>query len=293
VSIVARPAAQARFLRHDRPLLSVVVPAHDEEAVLGRTLTALLQDAQEGEIEVVVVCNGCTDSTQDVAERFGRGVQVRSTSRASKTWALDVGDHAVTAFPRLYLDADVSLDTDSARALAAAVRGGTVHAAGPERVVDREDRPWLVRAFYDVWEELPAAQDGLHGRGAIAVNETGHRRLSPWPEVLADDLFVSRAFSPHERTVVPAARVRICAPRTTRDLLRRRVRLSTGNAQQAAGYSADRNGPADLWRLIRRQPRRGPDIVVFLLLTAVARWRSRQMLARGHATWLRDESSRR
>ena len=200
---------------------------------------------------------------------------------------------AVTVFPRLYLDADVSLDTDGARALAAAVRGGTVHAAGPERVVDRDDRPWLVRAFYDVWEDLPAAQGGLHGRGVIAVDEVGHRRLSPWPDVLADDLFVSRAFSPHERTVVPSAQVRICAPRTTQDLLRRRVRLSSGNAQQGAGDPGDRNGPADLWRLVRRRPRSAPGVGVFLLLTAVARWRSRRMLARGDSTWLRDESSRR
>ena len=43
--------------------VSVVIPAHDEEAVIERCLGTLLADARAGEVEVVVVCNGCTDDT--------------------------------------------------------------------------------------------------------------------------------------------------------------------------------------------------------------------------------------
>ena len=56
--------------------ISVVIPAHDEEAVVGRCLAALLDGARPGELDVVVVCNGCTDATADIARGFGRGVRV-------------------------------------------------------------------------------------------------------------------------------------------------------------------------------------------------------------------------
>ena len=48
-------------------MTSVVIAAHNEEALLGRCLDALLSDAEPGEFEVVVVPNGCTDSTARVA----------------------------------------------------------------------------------------------------------------------------------------------------------------------------------------------------------------------------------
>ena len=43
--------------------VSVVIPAHNEETVIGRCLAALFAGAGEGELDVVVVCNGCRDGT--------------------------------------------------------------------------------------------------------------------------------------------------------------------------------------------------------------------------------------
>jgi cellulose synthase/poly-beta-1,6-N-acetylglucosamine synthase-like glycosyltransferase len=37
---------------------SVVIPAHNEAAVIGRCLSSILMDAEPGEFEVVVVCKG-------------------------------------------------------------------------------------------------------------------------------------------------------------------------------------------------------------------------------------------
>jgi glycosyltransferase involved in cell wall biosynthesis len=44
--------------------ISVIIPAHNEAGVIDRSLDALLKDATETErarLEVLVVCNGCTD----------------------------------------------------------------------------------------------------------------------------------------------------------------------------------------------------------------------------------------
>jgi poly-beta-1,6-N-acetyl-D-glucosamine synthase len=55
--------------------VSIVVPAHNEAANIGRLLTSLLaQDTHFARIvEIYVVASGCTDETADVARALGRG----------------------------------------------------------------------------------------------------------------------------------------------------------------------------------------------------------------------------
>src|SRR4051794_34884229 len=90
-------------------MVSIIIPAYNEEAVIGRTLTGLLQDADVSNLEIIVCCNGCHDRTADIARSFGPPVRVIETAQGSKTLALNMGDAAATSFPRIYLDADISL----------------------------------------------------------------------------------------------------------------------------------------------------------------------------------------
>jgi glycosyltransferase involved in cell wall biosynthesis len=55
--------------------VSIVVPAHNEAANIGRLLTGLLeQETRTARIvEIVVVASGCTDDTAEVSREFGRG----------------------------------------------------------------------------------------------------------------------------------------------------------------------------------------------------------------------------
>src|SRR5690625_4563324 len=155
----------------------VVVPAHNEERVLPRLLTGLLERAELGELEVIVVANGCTDRTADAAREVP-GVEVIETPVASKGHALGLGDDAASAFPRLYVDADVELGLGDVRALAEALRQPGILAAGPVRTIPMDGVATAVRWYYDVWQRLPGVADDLFGRGVIAVSTTGHARLS-------------------------------------------------------------------------------------------------------------------
>ena len=280
------------------PAASIVVPAHNEEAVLGRLLARLLESAQPGEFDIVVVANGCTDGTAAVATSFGPPVRVVTTQIPSKRAALRLGDRETQGFPRLYVDADVELGTSDVRRLCAAVMDPGILAAAPERRFDMAARGWLVRWYYDVWTRLPEVRRGLFGRGVLAVSEAGYRRIAALPPVLADDLAVSLAFSDDDRMVVPDASVLIRPPRTWGDLLRRRVRAETGTSQLEReavlpGASA-RTSPADLVWMVRREPRLATRMPVFLFVAVLARLRSRSAVRRGDfSTWLRDESSRR
>ena len=248
-------------------------------------------------MDIIVVANGCTDDTAEVAASFGPEVRVLILPVASKQEALTAGDHAAAGFPRIYVDADLELRIADVRALAAALSQPGVLAAAPRRKLVMAGRPWQVRWYYDVWTLLPGVQHGLWGRGVIAVDEAGHRRLAGLPSLQADDLAASLMFEPHETALVPDAQVIIHPPATFADLLRRRARCVTGAAQieraQDLDCSADRTRVSDLTAIIRRRPGMLPRVGFFLSVAVFARLRASRARARGdYQTWLRDESSR-
>jgi hypothetical protein len=278
-------------------VISVVVPAHNEAPVIGRLLRGLLADARPGELEIVVVPNGCTDDTEQVAASFGGPVQVVPMEQPGKYAALRAGDNRAAGAEVVYLDADVELATEDVRRLAAALRQPGILATAPERVVATGRSSWPVRWYYDIWQELPGVREGLYGRGVIAVSAEARKRLHDLPDVMGDDLAASVAFAPDERRVVPEARVVVHAPRTLADLLRRRIRSVTATAQLQQALPGEvgsaRTSRADLVGIVRRRPSAAPKLAVFLGVTAISRWRARKPISSGdYTTWLRDESSR-
>lgn len=278
-----------------RPLASVVIPAHNEARVIGRLLRRLATGVAPGDLEIVVVCNGCTDDTAAVA-RAVSGVRVIEVPDPGKTNAVRVGGLACGAYPRAHVDADVEVSGGDLLRLAAEVRSGDVLAAAPRRVLPTAGSSWPVRAYYRVWQDLPQVRTGLFGRGVIVLSAAGQARVDALPDVLSDDLAISEAFLAHERRVVEDAVVVVHPPRTVGDLLRRRVRVVTGNAQASAlgvRRTSSITTVGVLGRMAVRAPAVGLRMPVFLAFTVLARARARRPVRSGdHTTWLRDESSR-
>lgn len=56
--------------------MSVVIPAHNEEKYVARCICSVRTAARHygGEVEIIVVCNRCTDRTADIAESCGARV---------------------------------------------------------------------------------------------------------------------------------------------------------------------------------------------------------------------------
>ncbi|MGY4468072.1 glycosyltransferase involved in cell wall biosynthesis [Bradyrhizobium sp. LB9.1b] len=88
-------------------MISIVVPAHNESSVIARTLSQWVGKPGSDELRVVVVCNGCTDGTANIARRFGSTIKVVESDTARKTHALNLGDQVANIFPRIYADADI------------------------------------------------------------------------------------------------------------------------------------------------------------------------------------------
>lgn len=276
-------------------IASIIIPACNESRVIKRLLSRLVCSARDGEFEIIVVANGCTDDTAEIACSFGPQVQVLSLPAASKQAALAAGDRAATIFPRVYVDADVELGADDVRALAAELQYPGTLAAAPRLHLAMNAVPRLLRWYWDVWTRLPEVRNGLFGRGVIAVSETGHQRLVKLPKVIADDLIASLAFSPAERTVVHDACVVVYPPRTFRDLIRIRLRAATGARQveqtMGTGSLTARTRLSDLAAIAYDSPRMLPRVGLFLLVAVLVRWMRRRHRG-GDARWLRDESSR-
>ncbi len=279
------------------PAMSIVIPAHNEEAVLSRCLRDLLNGALPGELDIVVVCNGCTDRTADIARSFGSSVRVLETAIPSKIVALNLGDCVARAFPRFYVDADVVLTIESLRSTAAVLRFGQYLAAAPEVEWNLNHSNWFVKAFYSVWQWQPYFDSGRLGAGVYALSEAGHDRLGEFPQITADDEYVRRLFSNAERITVTNGTFQVTPPRTLRDLIKIKTRSRRGNMELVERFPhLSRPARESRWKFLGRIASR-PSLwlasLIYFLVVIQTTIRARRTLKRGAAVeWERDLSSR-
>lgn len=278
---------------------SVVIPAHDEAKVIVRCLKALAaQVGDVGEIQVVVAANGCSDDTVAQARGFTglENLEVLDLERPSKIGALNAGDDACTALPRIYLDADIVLGPGALSALVEALESDAALIASPRITFDEQGASLGVRLFYDAFTELPYVKDGLVGLGVYGMSRAGRERFDVFPEVTADDLFAQRVFAPHERRIVDAT-FSVAVPRDLRSLIKVRTRVARGNAELArrphpevGDFAASTGGTVGaLAALVRRRPAMAPAAAWYVGLTTLARYRARRTPA---GNWDRDTSTR-
>lgn len=275
-------------------MISIVVPAHNEGAVIGRTLAQWT--AASGEIDVIVVCNGCTDDTAKVARRFGPGVHVVETDVAGKIHALNIGDRISAGFPRIYVDADIVVSLDTIRALAKRLERGDVLAAAPTADLDLTSCSWQVRQYYEIRSRLPSSREGIGGSGVYALSEAGRMRFGKFPDVTADDTYVRLQFKPAERETMRDVTSTVFPPRTIKQLIAVRKRVHRGTFELARLFpelNANR-GRSNSRTLISlfKDPRLWPGLLIYCWVNAVARHGAIKSSHSGAGAWQRDETSR-
>lgn len=192
------------------PALGVVIPANNEAALIEECLAAVAASRWDGPpVQVVVIANGCTDNTADVAraqaERFAaRGWVLRVIERAEggKLAALNAGDAALQAPIRVYLDADVIVEPDLLGQLHEVLSFDQPrYASGQMRMTAQS---WVSRAYARIYCQVPFMSQGVPGCGIFAVNSAGRARWATFPQIISDDTYVRLQFTPQERIGVPA-----------------------------------------------------------------------------------------
>lgn len=268
---------------------AVIIPAHNEAGVIARTLRSLAPLTAIDGIEVIVVCNGCSDDTAAIAATFS-GVRVEHADRASKIAALNLGDRAATAWPRLYLDADIEIEPATVLAVFSALTEPEVRAARAYYVYDAIGASIPVRSYYRARSRIPAPTSRLWGAGGYAVSEEGHRRFAEFENVTADDSWFDAQFAEREKRVVPAAPMRVRTPRDIAGLLAVLTRQRRGYVELGISSHAGSRSRALLAGV--RGPRSAMDAFWYALLTVISRRRAEQAQRKTTRAWERDASSR-
>lgn len=88
---------------------SIIIPAHQEEGYIEKTLKSVSDKGAE----VIVVANGCTDKTADVAKKYATNVLEVKEKGVSK--ARNAGAKKASGDLLIFLDADISLSEDTIR----------------------------------------------------------------------------------------------------------------------------------------------------------------------------------
>jgi len=280
----------------DKQMISIVIPAHNEANVISYCLQHLVQPCRALDLEIIVVCNGCSDRTADIVRTFDQ-VKCIETDIALKTHALNLGDKAASYFPRFYLDADIRLSLKDIAIVVQTMAEKKALAAAPMAKMDFTGSSWAVKSYYDIWCNLPYCREGMIGAGVYVVSEEGRKRFSEFPKVSCDGLFIRDLFKGDERIGVKGAVSIVSAPTSLNGLIKIMTRSRLGIYEFKARYpELVKNEGKDYGGAVKELLGRvylWPKAFVYLSVNLISRMRARQQsITLGYSHWERDDSSR-
>lgn len=217
------------------PLLSISLPAYNEEAVIGETLENLLALEYPSErMQIVVISDASTDRTDEIVRNYGdRGVElIRLEERGGKTAAENAGVPHLRGEIVINTDASTRIAPGSLKALVRTFQDPTVGiASGTDRSVGPgETDPLRGESRYVSYEMAVRALETRFGTlvGAsgcfYAARRELHRVLVP-EELSRDFIAALNAREEGYRTVsVPDAVAHVPRARSLLSEYRRKVR---------------------------------------------------------------------
>ncbi len=274
-------------------MASIIVPAHNEAAVIERTLRSITPDGWPSEYEIIVACNGCTDDTAARARAF-EGVKVLETDVGSKVVALNMGDSAASQYPRIYLDADIETDIESIRNVIRVLEAGEADVAAPAAVLETSDCSFLARRYFDVWSRTDYFKNSI-GSGFVGMSKAGRERFQEWPNIIPDDEYARLVVPRERRRIVREGRFTIRPPTQLRSLVNTRTRHVMGNYQLKALYPdlwATKEPASSVVTASLKHPESLPWLGLYLGVGLVSRWRARARIRAGELGWYTDKTAR-
>lgn len=210
-------------------MASIIVPAHNEAAVIQRCLDSLIN--QTGVDQLIVACNGCSDNTADLVKAYPE-VLCLNIAKPSKTNALNAAEQHISSYPIFYLDADTQLAEGTIATITQALAAKPeLKLVAPTPKIDVSKSSWLVKQYYKIWLSLPYIQSGVIATCSFIVTEEGRKRFDHFPDVINDDRFIHCQFKAHEVSNIANTAIYIQAPRRLYSLIKIKTRARLGNIQ--------------------------------------------------------------
>lgn len=276
---------------------TVIVPAHDEEATVGRTLRALAADGA-GLPRVLVICNACTDRTAEMARAALPQAEIVEIGEGGKWRALNEGLARAGSGSVIVVDADVEISAAALTALARVLANGTAWAASPSVEFDLAGADGWVRAYYRVFARHPYMHEGIGGCGVYGLSADGRAALGTFPPLISDDGY-ARARLPGERQqrvrmatdgAPVASRVR--PPRTLLELVRAEARWRRGDRELVPLVDRVPHRRRFLWEMFRAGKVARADIIAFCAIKLAGRMLALIEPLHPERHWRKDETSR-
>ena len=160
MGFATREASGRPRSKDTRDMISFIVPAHNEEALIVRTLESIHEAARAvgEEYEIIVVNDASTDATARLAEEHGArvvGVNHRQIARTRNS-----GGHASRGEQLFFIDADTIAN---AKAVAAGLRAMDKGAVGGGALVNIEGAAPLYISLITAVALIPAKLIGFCG----------------------------------------------------------------------------------------------------------------------------------
>ncbi|WP_424439191.1 glycosyltransferase family 2 protein [Planktotalea sp.] len=193
--------------------LSLILPANNEAAHIQECLNAIMASEPFGDnaaVQIIVVPNGCSDDTANLARGFepqatkrGWRLDVIELEQGSKLAALNAGEAIAKAPALAYLDADVVVSPKLLAETVAALHNTSPRYASGTVCISRS-KSWITRAYATFYLQTPFMKQIAPGCGYFAMNKAGRARWAKWPAIISDDTFARLNFAPGERKQVSA-----------------------------------------------------------------------------------------
>lgn len=288
---------------NNKTAFTLIIPAHNEAAVIRRCLESVLDGAPGPEVmQIIVAANGCTDDTVAIARQVAPSAVVLDLPVGSKTAAMNAANREAAHFPRIYLDADVQCSYGALAATAAALREPGVMAAAPALQMDLSRSSALVKSYYRVWLTQPYVKRALVGSGCFGLSQAGYEAIGDFPPIVGDDIWVHSRFAESERRSVREdsegrpVHFLVSPPRRVNDQIRVETRRRLGNEQLLRNYPsvhyAGSNRPGDLSDALRDGASVW-DVAIYLAIKMIVRLRVKQARRKQQdIVWERDLAAR-
>ncbi len=180
------------------PPVSVVVPCHNEAAVIANKIDALCRSDYPGDMEIIVSSDGSDDGTEKIAEEAGV-VVLHNPQRRGKVAALNAAVVAAQYDILIFTDANAIPDAGAISALVAPFAEERIGGVAGEQVISSEDGDvtigggesayWKYEAAIKRWEA--ALGGALCADGSVYAIRKGLYHPPPTVVMLRDDLYIS------------------------------------------------------------------------------------------------------
>lgn len=225
------------------PPVSVIIPAHNEESNIEKTLESVAQSKYPGPIEMIVVNDGSTDGTvkkvENFSKRFKRLKMIR-THHVGKAEAVNSALKHARSEIVLVLDADTSIESDAIEQIVQPFSKKGVAAVASSIRAEMSGNPltWFQQFEYSTYTAWRFVVEGVGGSCIVpgfcafrksALQKVGGMRGETAVEDYDICMYLKKAGYQIAMAHLSVARTKV--PETVGDLVRQRLRWAQGTVQ--------------------------------------------------------------